>query len=234
MYQIPDIKKELANRLNALGFFKNKMVFIRNINEEAFATIAFTSRYYNDRKAKKEYYYLGLDVGVSFLEVNKMLQKLTNSETMYYDNVVHKQIGYLMPSNRYKEWEFVKGEKTTTVFDNMIECLQDYAFPYFTQMSDVNRVFDILKSGEGILHIIRDRYLPIFCYLKGDKKTGLKVIEESIQRQLTPNKSEAPHIEGAVVEIFVGPGVGKVDPAYLIFAERFKNLPEPTQYNLLT
>lgn len=228
MNQYSNIKKELANRLKAIKFNKNKMVFIREITKETFATIAFTSRYYHDRKTKKKYYYLGLDVGVSFLAVNKLYQKLIGSDVMYYDNVVHKQIGYLMPANQYKEWEFVEDEEATIVFDNMFACIQDYAFPYYNQMSDLNHVFDILKSGDGILHIARDRYLPILYYLKGDKQSGLKIIDEAIERQLHPKKPEIPIIEGASVEVFMGPSYGRVDPTYLTFAERFKNLPEPT------
>jgi hypothetical protein len=101
-------------------------------------------------------------------------------------------------------------------------------------MSDLNIVFDTMKSGEGIVHIARDRYLPILYYLRGDKQSGLKVIDEAIERQLHPKQPEIPHIEGASVELYVGPSFGRVDPAYLTFVENYRNLPEPNQNNSLT
>lgn len=221
------IKKELSNRLNSIGFKKNKMVFIREINKDISATLVPTSRCYKDYNTNKSLCYIGLDIGVSFHAVNTINQLLSESDTLYYDSVIHSQIGYLMPTNHYKEWSFVEGEDTTCVFDDMFECIDTYASSYYHQMSDLNYVFETIKTGEGILHISRDRYLPILYYLRGDKQSGLKVIEEAIERQLHPKKPEVPNIKGAQVELFVGLSYGRIDPSYLTFAENYRNLPEP-------
>lgn len=229
-----DINKELVRRLNAIEFKKNKMIYTRELKEEVVATLVHISRYYNNRKTNVGYFYLSLDIGVSFMAVNKLYQNLIGSKTLFYDSIVHKNLGYLMPIKQYKEWEFVEGENMTPVFDDMFECIHNYAYPYYNHMSDLNIVFDTMKSGEGIVHIARDRYLPILYYLRGDKQSGLKVIDEAIERQLHPKQPEIPHIEGASVELYVGPSYGRVDPAYLTFVENYRNLPEPNQNNSLT
>ena len=226
-------KKELIKRLNTIGFKKNKMVYTREINKEVFAIIAPTTRFSRNQKTKTDYYCLGLDIGVSYLSVDKLYQILTGSDTLYYESVVHKQIGYLMPFKQYKEWVFYEEGDECAVFDDMFKSIQEYAFPYYQQMSDLNNVFEIMVLGTGVTHFSRDRFLPILYYLRGDKQSGLKIIDEAIERQLHPKQPEVPHIEGATVELFVGPSYGKVDPAYLTFVENYRNLPEPNHNNSL-
>ena len=144
------------------------------------------------------------------------------------------QLGYLMPEKKYKEWEHIKDANNTAVMDDLLLNIQNYAIPYQAKFIDYSMFFNTINDINYTPYLIRDRYLPILYYLKGDKLSGIRVIDEAIERQLHPTKPEVPHLEGASVKVFAGPSCGRVDPTYLTFAERFKNLPEPTQYNLLT
>ena len=65
--------------------------------------------------------------------------------------------------------------------------------------------------------------------MKGDKQSGLAVIEKALERQIQPEKTEIPNVSGATVELYVGPDYGKADPTYLTFAENYKKLPETNQ-----
>jgi hypothetical protein len=224
-----EFKKEVEKGLSAIcdkiGFKKKQCYFIKPMDDNVIAILHFGMVTH----ASKGHIYINVGVGVSYKNAEKLLYFLLGRDKVIFDHTILQQIGYLMPENTFKEWDFVEDANNTRVFEDLLKSIQAYGFPYQEKM----RCFDnLLQSFErrdaGILYIARDRYLPILYYLKGDKQRGVQAIEEAIERQKQPvseeTKEQLKKMAGAGGQVIIGSGVGQVDPEYLMFAERYRLL----------
>ena len=213
-----------------LGFKKRKYNYYKPLKEGVFSTLGFGIAHYGITGHS----FINVMVGVIYEDAELLSFKLTGYNRMtIMQPQIGIQLGYLMPEKKFKEWEHIKDADNTAVMDDLLLNIQNHAIPYQAKFVDSSVFFNTIDDIRYTPYIIRDRYLPILYYLKGDKQSGLKIIDEAIERQLHPKQPEVPHIEGATVELFVGPSYGKVDPAYLTFVENYRNLPEPNHNNSL-
>ena len=141
------------------------------------------------------------------------------------------------------------------MLENLREEIEQFAFPFFERMRNEKEFFtEINRMGLGVTQFNRDRYLPILHKLKGQDKSGLKIIEESIERQGKPddisivnkrrcedesfvihagidNTSGNRNFDDVLKKlpdggsiVIVGTGHDKVDPEYLKFAKNYMNI----------
>ncbi len=221
-----EIKEGLLELSKKIGYKKKKYFFTKTKDDNITDALLFGLSLYR----KPNHTYVDITVGVAHKNVELLYTKLTNKDKNIFNTTISSQIGYLMPERNYKDWEFSKGKDNTKVFDDILMAIQTYAFPYQEKMANFENLFEAYKKREpGILHIHRDRYLPILYYLKGEKQKGLDFIKEAIERQKKPiDKKEMEifkKLAGSDGQIIIGGGIGKVDPLYLEFAERYKALP---------
>lgn len=206
-----------------LGFKKRKSNFYKPLKEGVFSTIGFGISHYGIAGHS----FINVMVGVIYEEVELLSYQLTGYNRLaFMQPQIGTQIGYLMPENKPKIWEFVNNTDNTMTIEDLLYNLKNYAIPYQKKYQEPSVFFDSIDDVNIAGYLIRDRYLPILYYLRGDKQSGLKVIEEAIERQLHPNMPIVPSIRGAEVELYVGPAYGRVDPSYLTFAENYRNLPD--------
>jgi hypothetical protein len=135
----------------------------------------------------------------------------------------------LTPGNSFKEWIFEENVDNSHVFADMLSYIKMYGFEYFEQMASLNNALEaFIKGNHTNSREVRDRNVPILYYLIGDKRKGLEFIEAALERQKTP-LSEAQmarliKLAGPGGQVFIGGGIGKVDPEYLKFIERYNEL----------
>lgn len=221
-------KKEVENGLAAIskeiGFKKKKFNFYKSINEMVYATLGFGMVTHTD----EGHIYVNVTIGVSHKDVEELLAKTTGYNSLdIMQPTIGIQIGYLMPGNSFKEWNFAENADNSSLYEDILKSIQTYGFAYQEKMKDFDNLLEAFeKRVPGVLNQAKDRYLPILYYLKGDKQRGLKAIEEAIERQKKPlDESNIPKFSGAKEEIsIIGSGIGKVDPEYLKFAENYKAL----------
>ncbi len=212
-----------------LGFSKKKYNYYKPLTNGIFSTLGFGIAHYST----PGHTFINVIVGVLHEDVELLSFKLTGYNRLTtMQPQIGIQLGYLMPEKKYREWEYQENTDNTIMFDDLLSNIQNYAIPYQTSYKDPSVLFNAIEDINISTYFIRDRYLPILYYLRGDKQSGLRVINEAFERQLHPKQPEIPNINGAKIEIFVGPGHGIVDPSYVTFAKNYRDLPEPNQSNL--
>lgn len=217
-----EVEKGLAEICNRMLFKKKQYYFIKPMNASVIATLSFGFILYK----AKGHIFIDVAVGVSHNAIEELYAKLTGIDKSIFKHTISLQLGDVMPGNSYEEWDFVENADNSSVYENLLSCIQTYGFAYQEKMKDFDNLLEPFEKREpGILNYYRDRYLPILYYLKGDKQKGLKAIEAAIERQKQPFKeSDLPKLSGEDVLTIIGPGIGKVDPEYLKFAEKYEAL----------
>jgi hypothetical protein len=224
-----EFKKEVEKGVSAIcgsiAFKKKQYYFIKPINENVLATLHFGIATHT----AKGHILVNPTIGVSHKNIEELYAKLTGSSNTLIRTTIGSQIGYLMPSGSFKEWDFVENADNAYVLEDLLNHIQIYGFPYQERMRDFDNLFEAIeKRAPGVLHIARDKYLPILYYLKGDKQRGLKAIDEAMERQMQPvseaKMEQLRKLAGPEGQIIIGGGIGKVDPEYLRFVENYKLL----------
>jgi len=218
-----EVERGLATICNKIGFKKKQYYFIKSIDNNVIATLNFG---FILHKAKG-HVFIDIGVGIFHKDIEELYTKLTGIDKSVFKHTISLQIGYLMPENSYKEWDFIENVDNSSVYENLLHCIQTYGFAYQEKMKGFDNLFEAIeKRVPGVLNQARDRYLPILYYLKGEKQKGLQFIGEAIERQKKPfDETSMPKFSGAKEVItIVGSGYGKVDPEYLKFVDKYKEL----------
>ena len=221
-----EIEKGISEMCKEMGFIKKKYDFIKPLTDNVSATLNFGI--YSHQAPGHIFVYPS--AGVSYKDIEELYSRLIGADNYIFNATIQMPIGYIMPEDTYKEWDFVEGSNNTAVFEDLLRHIKTYGFEYFERMSDFNNLFKAFEIRTPcLLNISRDRRLPIIYYLMGEKKKGLKFIEEAIERENTPvdmeslikeAKSTFPDAEVTIISS----GLGRVDPKYLEFVERYKAL----------
>ena len=223
-------KKEIEKGLTAIsdriGFKKKKYNFFKPINDNVFATLGFGMATHTE----KGHIYVNVTIGVSHKNVEELRTKLTGYNSLeIMQPTIGRQIGYLMPENSFKEWDFAENMDNSHAYEDILKNIQTYGFAYHESMKDFDSLFEaIYQRVPGVLNQGRDRYLPIFYYLKGEKQKGLEAIEDAIERQKQPiseaEKERLKKLAGLGGQVIIGSGYGNVDPEYLKFVDKYITL----------
>lgn len=222
---IKKIGKGLSEICNEIGFKKKQYYFIKPYTDNMIATLNFGMA----TQKTPRHVYVNVTVGISHKEIEVLYAKLTKKNNGLIQSTISLQIGYLMPGNSFKEWDFVESEDNTNTFEDLLKSIQTYGFEYFEKMKDYNNLLEAFEiRSPGLSNQVRDRYLPILYNIMGEKHKGLQFIEEAIERQKKPVDDEKKEflkkLAGSGGQVIVGSGMGNVDPEYLKFAENYRAL----------
>lgn len=170
-----EFKKEVAKKLSVIcdkiGFKKKQDDFIKPIDDNVTAVLRFGIYVHK----QIGHIFVDVNVGVSFKNVEKLLYFLLNRDKVIFGHTILKQIGYLMPENTHKEWDFVENANNTRVFEDLSKSIQNFGFPYLEKMKHFDNLLQTFERREqGVFYASRDKYVPILYYLKGEKEKGLE------------------------------------------------------------
>lgn len=173
-----NIENLLKSYLLDLGFKKKGHYFIKSVSDNIIHTISFGKTSY----AVKGHTFLNPFVGIGYRDVNELENKLSNVKycecpTMW------QGLGYLMPEDEYKEWDFINDGNNDEVLSDMFSNLFHYGEFYWTRLSNFDELLNAVYVREkGLLNDRRERLLPILYYMKGEKEKGVEFIYETIER----------------------------------------------------
>lgn len=99
-----------------------------------------------------------------------------------FSSTISSPIGYLMPENKWIEWDFDKScENVIPFVENLSAAVQKYAVSYYEKFATLDMIISFLeglKFGSAKYDLfIR---LPIMYYLTGDKSKGMEFINNVI------------------------------------------------------
>lgn len=224
--------KELNNSINAKisklflehSYKKRKEKYYKQIDKYNYGIVQFSTALFRT----ENHVYVTPHIGLLNVQVENIMKRLVP-----YDNIkhmsptIHIPLGYIMPDNQYKEWDFVNGVSIDVNIGDMFNSVEKYAPPYWNKMKDTTTLLNTYKNATGIHSFDRGKYLPVLYLLVGNKQEGLKVIEDTIKKMQTPIPSKGnievinnPEIKGSYSSGYKG----QVDPSYLEFAEKYKHL----------
>ena len=219
-----------------VGFNKSAGKFNCKINENVTAWLHFGIANYHSTDR-----YVCPTVGIKYNDISNLSRAL-------YGYIPHDTwgtpLGYLMPENTYKEWQFCCDSDNEQSFADMFDSIRTYAFPTINELSSIDGLLKYLDK--------QPITLPLALYTIGDYQKGLAIIEQRIDQQR--KKLQRPAIkrlfmaDGQIVEEelldeeslrkayrqklpeqvesmeIVGADRGGVDPSYLEFYEKYKRL----------
>jgi hypothetical protein len=243
-----EIKKEIAFRLKELGFKKGKKYpeYYKQWDENTYMHICFGMASF----LLPGHRFVSPNIGICYTDVNRLYEQLSGKETT--NNIyptVSEGLGYIMPVNTFKEWDFVENQDNTAVYDDMFNAITTYGFAYITEKDRHSRIVDFFKTREKAPHQI----LSISYFLNGEKEKGSQVFNEFLERisrrptdeeirKGTPAEKmiiiryDSGYTQEQIQEmeknlpsggslVFIGAGYdGEIAPEYLTFAENYRLL----------
>jgi hypothetical protein len=234
-----------------IGLKKQQYCFVKSMNDNAIATLNFGIV----RHFTKGHIYVNVVVGMFYKNIEDLYAKLSGNTNVYFKATTGLQIGYLMPEQSFKEWDFNENIDNTDLFNEIFNCIQKYAFAYYKKMQHIKEFAIQLQDRDK--HVLGgiDIYLPILYYLNGEKQKGLECIAAAIEKKKNPKTNEEIRGEkmpeevvilragesnataddmqkmldnvpsGGSIIIVGAKDSGEIDPMYLKFVENYKELP---------
>ena len=136
-----------------------------------------------------------------------------------------------MPDYFFKEWRFAidnSDEYIRYQVSDIISTVLEYAIPYFRKYStQENLVYGLETRELRCSNDVRDIYLPILYYLRGNNAQAYSFVEEVIKRRTL----DFPIDEYKAMQVIYGEEAIQIPPnkeldSYLPFAEKFKKMIE--------
>lgn len=175
-----EIDNKIKDKCIELGFKKRKGCFCQPIGNETIATLLFGISSF----AKS--FNVNVFVGLINKKVEDIAYQLTGySRLVSMQPQIGLQIGYLMPENAYKSWLFSDMCNSERILDEIFFNLIQYGLPYQRYNSSFDVFFDTIcnkKEGKSV----RQKYLPILYYMRGEKEKGQQVIDAAIKEMQRP------------------------------------------------
>ena len=174
-----NIDNLLKSYLSNFGFKQKGYDFVKPISDNIIHTIGFGKSVY----AVKGHTLINPFIGVGYRDINKLYADLCDVKFCECPTL-WQGLGYLMPENDYKEWDFINDGNNDEVLSDMFTNLFHYGEQYWIRLSDFDELFNAVYIREkGLLNDRRERLLPILYYMKGEKEKGIKFIQETIERR---------------------------------------------------
>ena len=174
-----NINQVLKELCQDLGYKKKGYLFYKQLTSEVSSTVGFnisSGQTITHRSVAPQ-------IGVRYETVEKLLAEIADEDwCKVFSSTISSHIGYLMPENKWIEWDFDKScENVIPFVENLSAAIQKYAVTYYEEFASLDKIISFsegLKFGSANYDLfIR---LPIMHYLTGDKSKGMEFINNVI------------------------------------------------------
>ncbi|MYZ34165.1 MULTISPECIES: hypothetical protein [unclassified Streptomyces] len=164
--------------LAQLGFVKRGGAFLQERGGEAGGWIGLNLATHGLPRLFK----INPVVGVRFAHLEKILLTLRDDVPKKPMPVISKPLGYLMPENSFRFWEFLEGGDIERVAKSLAGAVREYGEPYIATYSD----WDVFSRDVGDVGLLveheRAKVLPIVHLINGDREEARRIIESELER----------------------------------------------------
>lgn len=214
------LKKEIENIIKTncyeLSFKKKKYIYYQDLNDNTIGTLAFGIARYGVPHSL----FVNVNIGFIYKDINKILIELLGTG---YD-LLKKGIamggislGYLMPEDKFKEWQFIENTDHSNNINEMFEAIKEYALPCHCRFANIDN-FEEALTYRKLVSTITEYIMPIIYYLQGNPQMGIDYINSYIA------KYQQKEIDSWNPEIINSISSKNIDSFYLEFIERYKEL----------
>ena len=171
---MPELKRRSIDR----GFKTLGLYLARNGEDPGFLdSLAFCFCTYPNRRT------VGPSVGIISTQLVQLFQAISKTTVKYPFSVCNFNIGNIKPNRKYEVWEFQEGMDFTPIFDDIFKNIEEYAYPFWREMSNIPSLIEILEDPcSGIVSETRFFNLPLLYLMAGNKDAGIKYLEKELPR----------------------------------------------------
>ncbi len=223
MMKAKDFERIIQTDLKIISFQKKKYLFVKQLDESTSGTVGFVIASHRIPGVL----FINPVVGVFHKQIEELYSKLTGRDTVKMCfPIISRPIGYLTSANEYMEWEYSEKLNIDEINADILDMIKKFGLPFIEKYRNQDDLLKYIKEGKYILSDSRDYRLPILYYLRGEKQKGLDAIEASLERQKKPiDVSGIPKFSSFFENVItVGGGNRTVDPEFLKFVEKYKEL----------
>ncbi|MFF4654441.1 hypothetical protein [Streptomyces sp. NPDC001381] len=121
-------------------------------------------------------------VGVRFDRLDEVMRALRDDLPKEPMPVISRPLGYLMPENSFRLWEFRQGRDVQSVAESMARAVSEYGEPFMKKYSEwVNFSRDLEAPGLLMEHE-RAKVLPVVRALDGRVEVARGVVADELAR----------------------------------------------------
>ena len=119
-------------------------------------------------------------IGVRSVDLEKSFVELAGWKAPV--PIVTKPLGYLMPSQSFRQWEFDAGADLSAPAEDLAAAVNIFGQPFIEKWSSPATLVDELDSSELLLAVKRWITVPIVHAVYGDKEIGRQLVEQEVIR----------------------------------------------------
>lgn len=160
-----DVFRHLHTCLVSLGFEKRKPgILTIKMSDEVVGWIGLNKA----TRGQKDFLEINPVVGVRNQRIEKLVADLLGEK---FDEVIPAtlagNIGYMMPSDKYRPYIFSKDASVETVAEELVNSLREYGLPFIRSHTEMTDLVDGLRTCRFAIRFMADYRIPSGLFLLG-------------------------------------------------------------------
>jgi hypothetical protein len=176
-----DSLRACAAELQALGFVKSKGEFLKRYSPslDGWLGLNLAERNLPDALA------INPVVGVRHVALNSILDRLRDDVPVGPKPVVCSPLGYLMPENSFREWEFTSRGDCVSIAKSMSSAVEAFGIPYIERLGDWDFFCRKIEEPGFLLEHEANKVLPVVHAINGDRNRAKSLVDAELVKLLS-------------------------------------------------
>ena len=180
-----ELKNNVLNyleiKLSDIGFKKSKYVYLYEKDKNSIFVIGL-----NDSKQQtKDRLFINPVMGLIVKPAEELLFKLTGYDSLKNKiSTISRPLGYLMPENTYKIWEFGNNLDNPRIIDHLFNTILNYGIPFIEKCTNYQYIINEFTTGKVGLPFEKDYKIPILLFLNGQINEAFQYIEMNKKKNI--------------------------------------------------
>jgi hypothetical protein len=121
-------------------------------------------------------------VGVRFARLDEVIPAHRDDIPKKPKPVISKQLGYLMPENSFRGWEFLQSGDHGQVAASLVEAVREYGDPYIEKYADWGNFTRDIELPGMLMEHEKGKVLPIVLAFDGNLERANSIVASELER----------------------------------------------------